>query len=95
MTYKSTKEEFIHAVHSDSYAEYKLSTGDILITDWESDGSYNPHVIERDQDDSEDRADDIASAIQSEFDSDYCNVEKHSSGGDIYMVHTNKPDIPS
>jgi len=41
----TTVDGFIQAVENDEYAELELSTGDILITDTEFDGTYNPVVI--------------------------------------------------
>lgn len=39
------RENFIEAVREDEYAELELSTGDVLITDWEGDGTFNPYVV--------------------------------------------------
>jgi hypothetical protein len=41
----SDKDQFVEAVTNDEYAELELSTGDVLITDWEGDGSFNPYIV--------------------------------------------------
>lgn len=63
---KDDKQNFIQAIEEDEYAEYRLATEDVLVTDWEGDGTFNPHVVpsyER-----VDRAEVIAEQIEYEFD---------------------------
>jgi hypothetical protein len=80
----SEKENFIQAVEDDEYAEYELSCGAVLITDWEGDGVFNPYVVIYDIDDDVtdlDRVigDQIAEAfnvrvthIETDYDGDVC-----------------------
>jgi hypothetical protein len=73
----NTKEEFIEAIEADEYAEYELSTGDVLITDYEGDGLFHPYVVPKN--DNEGCGDEIADAISEEFDVRVFNIE--ATGG--------------
>lgn len=88
----SEKEEFIEAAANDEYGEYTLNTGDVLITDWEGDGVFDPFVIPDTSDnDSREVEDELAEAIQNEFDIEVRNVEWSNQG--LYLVRAEKPEM--
>lgn len=58
--------DFIGAVKEDEHAEYDLGGGYTLVTDWEGDGTFNPHVVPPDGDDgtNEQRVDDLLTVLE-------------------------------
>lgn len=87
----SNKKEFYDAIDEDEYAEYELSTGDVLITDWEGNSAFNPYVVPVESDENSDSAaDDIHEAIQRELDIKVRHVEWR--GDEAYAVHADKPE---
>ena len=44
-TWLTDKDGFVEAIRTDTYAEYELPNGSVLITDTEFDGTFNPYVI--------------------------------------------------
>lgn len=41
--------EFVRAVRSDSYAELEIGDGLVVVTDWESDGTFLPYIVVLDE----------------------------------------------
>lgn len=81
-----TKEEFIQAAKDDEYGEFELGTGDILITDWEGNGLFNPYVIPTSSDKDDDTASaDISSSIKDELDINVHGIE-WDEGNEVYHV---------
>jgi len=81
------KQNFIQAVKDDEYAEYELPCGAILITDWESDGVFNPHVVTTEiKYDVEDVGGVVGDEIAEAFDVRVRAVEVSSGGHGAYPI---------
>lgn len=86
--------DFVEAVEYDEYAELELSTGDILITDWEGDHTFHPYVEPMgDHGDKHptDILDDIAVAIGDALGVAVHHIE-YDSGGDIFYPTMDAPE---
>jgi hypothetical protein len=87
----SEKENFIQAVEDDEYAEYELSCGAVLITDWEGDGLFNPYVVTYDIDDGVTNVSQrIVDEITEAFSVDVRAIDG-VSGEDLYYPVMNRP----
>lgn len=88
----SEKEQFIEAVRYDEYCELELPTGDVLITDWEGDGTFNPHVQPKDEDAT--RAAEIGEAISETLEVEVETVEVDAAKGvsPIYYPFMERPE---
>lgn len=87
-------ENFIAAVQEDEYAELELSTGDILITDWEGDGVFNPYVVEGGQHGDKhptDILDDIMTAIEDKLGVTVYDIEYAPENNAFYPT-MDRPD---
>jgi hypothetical protein len=91
-TTETTKEQFINAVTEDEYAEYHLPCGDILVTDWESDGTYHPYVVPVESpNDSDDAAATISQSIATVFDVGV-NAIEWDANNEVYVPYMERPD---
>lgn len=82
-------EGFVKAAEQDEYAELPLETGDILITDWEMDGTFMPYIspnFHRIDFDNDDVKDEIAMAIESKLDIEVTALEWSEGNGVYYPV---------
>jgi hypothetical protein len=76
-----TKEEFLEAVENDELAEFELPTGDILVTDWEGDGHFDPYILPKSSAPGDEIvAEILEEAIRDVFDFDVEHVEWASNG---------------
>lgn len=86
-----TKEEFIQAVEDDEYGEFELGTGDLLITDWEGDGFFNPYVIPTSSAEDDDAASaSISSSIESDLEIKVYGIEWDESNEVYHVVPENR-----
>lgn len=85
---------FTQAVANDEYAELVLETGDVLITDWEGDGVFNPYVETTENNHSIDRDTkeaQIMRAIAKQLD---CRVDtiEYDKRNDVFVPYMDRPD---
>lgn len=84
------KEEWIKAARNDEHAEFVLSTGDIIVTDWEGDNEFHPYVMPvGSENDSHDAEADIKEAIKDDLGFNPRHVEWGYNG--TYVVHSVLP----
>lgn len=87
-------QSFIQAVQDDEYAELTLPTGDVLITDWEGDGVFNPYVVEGGEHGNKhptDILDDIADAVAEKLGVAVNHVE-YSPNNNAFYVKMDRPE---
>ncbi len=88
----TTKDQFTDAVTNDEYAEYELQNGDILITDWEGDGTYHPYVVPTESPhNDDDAAATVAQSIATAFDVRVNTVE-WDNNNEVYVPYMDRPD---
>ena len=86
----ANKEEWIKAARNDEYAEFVLSTGDMIVTDWEGDNEFHPYVMPvQSEEDSRDAEADIKQAIKDDLGFNPRVVEWGYNG--TYVVHSVLP----
>jgi hypothetical protein len=89
-------EGFVKAAEADKYAELPLETGDVLITDWEMDGTFFPYVEPKHghgKHDVDDIKDEIAMAIESKLDIEVTTLEWSEANGVYYPVVNGIPHL--
>jgi len=90
-TWKTDADGFVQAVKKDEYAELVLPTGDVLVTDWESDGTYFPYVVPTQKSPDQDQQEaEIMAAI---YDKLGCRVNaiEYSPKNEIYVPYMERP----
>jgi hypothetical protein len=89
-------ENFASAVENDEYAELELETGDVLVTDWEGNGVFNPYVVVRDGGvtDVEAAKDQIAAAIQDRLGVRVSHLH-YAEGANpaLFLVQMRRPEV--
>jgi len=93
-TWTTDPETFTEAVRDDDYAELELSTGDVLITDWEGDGTFHPYVVmtgDHGTAHPTDILDDVAQAIQDALDVTVYAIE-YDANNDVLVPTMERPD---
>jgi len=93
-TWERDPDGFAEAVEADEYAELRLSTGDTLITDHESDGTFNPYVeMTGDHGDAHptDILDSVASAIEDATGAHVHAIE-YDTNNDVLVPDMDRPD---
>lgn len=86
---------FIQAVENDEYAELVLETGDVLITDWEGDGVFNPYVVpdgNHDDIDRDTREAQIMREIGNKLDVRVHAIE-YDKRNEVFVPHTDRPEL--
>lgn len=88
------RDNFIEAVREDEYAELELSTGDVLITDWEGDGTFNPYVVMSGDHGDKHPTDilrEVGDAIAQELDV-FVDTVEYDDANDVLVPYMDRPD---
>lgn len=90
--WQTDSDGFVRAARDDEYAELKLPNGDVLITDWEGDGVFNPYVVPHDDGGRDDeREEQIAEQIEAQFDGVRVEFIEWDDNHELYVPYMERP----